>query len=221
MLLNNSEHLPFIFLDSSTDKTMEDGFETASTSASTVTDITKEKFGPPAIVTFQKYKEGKDKDPSKDDFLAYLESLEKSKDDMEEEKEGEEEEEDKKPAAVSTTTSSVVTTIGTSNINSVASMNPVASMPAAAGANGVGSTSVASTVTAASSFTTPTKKGGVFEIRRFCASSGGGGNGGSGTMSVSTPTRRTPTLEVIYWQIGFTVVAICNLLNERGKESYA
>ena len=70
--------------------------------------------------------------------------------------------------------------------------------------------------------TTPTKKGEVFKIRRFCAKgSGGGGNGGSGTMAISTPTRRTPTLEVAYWQIGFTVVAICNLLNERGKENYA
>ena len=104
----------------------------------------------------------------------------------------------------------------------VAPMPPVASMPSVSGANGMGSTSVASTVTAASSFTTPTKKGGVFEIRRFSAKGGGGGgNGGSGTMAISTPTRRTPTLEIAYWQIGFTVVAICNLLNERGKESYA
>ena len=211
---------------------MKDGSETTSTAASTITETVKDTDGPPALVTLKEDKINKSAPAAMNGFLAYLESLEESKENMKEEKE--EEEEEKKPAAT-TMTSSDQTTNGTASgflpvgsVPSVAGFLGVAPMPAVAsmhsvpGDNGMSSTSVASTVTAASSFTTPTKKGGVFEIRRFCAKgAGGGGSGGSGTMATSTPTRRTPTLEVAYWQIGFTVVAICNLLNERGKENYA
>ena len=75
-------------------------------------------------------------------------------------------------------------------------------------------TSVASTFTSGSSFSTPQRNGGKFTMRKF-------GSPGPSTYKVKTPTRRTPSLEINFWPIGYSIACVCYLLNDRGKESYA
>ena len=65
---------------------MKDGSETTSTAASTITETVKDTDGPPAVVTLQEDKNNKSSPASMNGFLAYLEALKESKDDMEEEK---------------------------------------------------------------------------------------------------------------------------------------
>ena len=65
---------------------MKDGSETTSTAASTITETVKDTDGPPTVVTLKEDKINKSAPAAMNGFLAYLEALEESKDNMEEEK---------------------------------------------------------------------------------------------------------------------------------------
>ena len=67
---------------------MKDGSETTFTAASTITETVKDSDGPPAVVTLQGDKHNRSAPASMNGFLAYLEALKESKDDMEGEKKG-------------------------------------------------------------------------------------------------------------------------------------
>ena len=106
-------------------------------------------------------------------------------------------------------------------IQGPAAMPPVASllssdaMSLSASKSGSGN-STTSAITAGSSFSTPNKKAGKFTMKKFSSPSPRG-NG----YKIKTPTRMTPTLVINYWSVGYTVACVCNLLSDRGRESYA
>ena len=146
----------------------------------------------------------------------------------EEEKQARDEDADKKPAAY-TNPSTQPSISGTSPFASMpsatepsrevlpaASVPAAATMPTSAGGSCGSGTSVASSFTAMSSFASPAKKGGTFSMKKFWSP-----RSEPSGYKVKTPTRRSPTLEITFFQIGISVACICTLLNERGKESYA
>ena len=163
----------------------------------------EEFHGPPAVVTMKA-----DKSTSDDPMLSFIMDL-AGDDKFKSEKE------DKKPEARSDNKQVECEKSFNTMDQPVASVPSAASMPNAVTSGGSG-TSVASSFTAVSSFSTPTRKNKKHSMKKF-----GSPDPEQTGYKVETPTRRSPTLEVTYFQIGLTVAIVCNLLNERGRENYA
>ena len=75
---------------------MKSGSETASTSDSTVTDGSKDKNRPPAVVTLQENKNIKPDASSSDPFIAFAAYMEETEEQMDLEEEEEQEAEEEK-----------------------------------------------------------------------------------------------------------------------------
>ena len=216
--------------DFQADAPVEDGNETTSTVASTITESIKDVTELPTIVTLEEKMKNKQVTTLKDPMCLFLQELE------EEAKMGKNDDEGKKPAAstnsnkdfpsidVALAAASAVRDMETDKleVEGADSIMPVTSNPRSTSvsmsdsANGTSNMSLASTSTAQNSFASPSRNGGKHSIKKF-----GMSNLDSTGYKVKTPTRRTPTLEITFFQIGITVACICTLLNERGKESYA
>ena len=208
-----SDQLIFHFVAPSPDKMAECGSDTTSTAASTITDAFKDVTAPPAVVTLHDDDDKKDATVSKDPFLAFLATVEEIKEEMEAE---DGEVEDKKPAAKETPTKVLAVKESSSVMPSAGDISAVATMPSAVGlAKQGGSTSVASSVTAATAFTSPSKKGKKILPKTF------GSPGTGGKITMKTLVEDSATLAVHFWQTGFLVSCVCFLTGRNKKENYA
>ena len=108
----------------------ECGSDTTSTAASTITDAFKDVTAPPAVVTLHDDDDKKDAPVSKDPFLAFLATVEETKEEMEVE---DGEVEDKKPAVKENSTKILAGKESSSIMPSVGDISAVATMPSAVG----------------------------------------------------------------------------------------
>ena len=210
------------FSPSDMDKTMKSGSQTASTSDSTVTDGSKDKNQPPAVVTLQDNNNIKPDASSSDPFIAFAADMEETEEQMDlEEEEEQETEEEKKVSAMITPTnpkaskSSPIMYSDVADIKSDVAMQPNAGNAAAAESKQGSTTSTTSSVTDATNFTSPSKKGKKILPKSF----GSPSSGPKSTMR--SPAKNSPTFEVHFWQTGCIVSCVCFLLGKNKKENYA